>query len=79
MVPILIRSDVQPHNVKHASVTEHFVSDLAPVAFTGHDMALSFENIFLPAVPRPDKPEGVDSLARRAREFHGNRHPRRAK
>jgi sugar phosphate isomerase/epimerase len=42
---------------------------LAPVAFTGGDMALSFENIFLPAIPRPTKPEGVDLLARRAREF----------
>jgi sugar phosphate isomerase/epimerase len=42
---------------------------LAPVAFTGRDMALSFENIFLPVVPRPSKPEGVDSLAKRAREF----------
>ena len=42
---------------------------LAPVASTGRDMALSFENIFLPVVPRPTKPEGVDSLARRAREF----------
>jgi sugar phosphate isomerase/epimerase len=42
---------------------------LAPVAFTGRDMALSFENIFLPALPRPTKPEGVDSLAKRAREF----------
>ncbi|HEV2946995.1 MAG TPA: sugar phosphate isomerase/epimerase [Gemmataceae bacterium] len=42
---------------------------LAPVSFTGRDMALSFENIFLPAVNRPTKPEGVDSLARRAREF----------
>ena len=42
---------------------------LAPVAFTGRDMALSFENIFLPAIPRPTKPEGVDLLARRAREF----------
>jgi len=42
---------------------------LAPVACTGRDMALSFENIFLPALPRPTKPEGVDSLARRAREF----------
>ena len=42
---------------------------LAPLAFTGRDMALSFENIFAPAVSRPAKPEGVDSLARRAREF----------
>jgi sugar phosphate isomerase/epimerase len=42
---------------------------LAPVAFTGRVMPLCFENIFLPALARPDKPEGVDALARRAREF----------
>ena len=42
---------------------------LHPVAFTGRTMSLSCENIFAPLVPRPDKPEGVDALARRAREF----------
>jgi sugar phosphate isomerase/epimerase len=42
---------------------------LAPVAFTGLVMPLCFENIFVPVVPRPDKPEEVDQLARRAREF----------
>jgi sugar phosphate isomerase/epimerase len=42
---------------------------LHPVAFTGLTMALACENIFAPLVPRPDKPEGVDALARRAREF----------
>jgi hypothetical protein len=30
---------------------------------------LCFENIFAPVVPRPTKPEGVDALAKRAREF----------
>jgi sugar phosphate isomerase/epimerase len=40
-----------------------------PVAFTGLTMPLAYENIFAPVVPRPDKPEGVDALARRAREF----------
>jgi sugar phosphate isomerase/epimerase len=40
-----------------------------PVAFTGRTMPLCCENIFAPRVPRPDKPEGVDDLARRAREF----------
>ncbi len=42
---------------------------LAPVAFTGLTMPLCCENIFAPLVPRPSKPEGVDALARRAREF----------
>lgn len=42
---------------------------LAPVAFTGRPVPLCCENIFAPALPRPDKPEGIDVLARRAREF----------
>lgn len=42
---------------------------LHPVAFTGRVMPLCCENIFAPRVPRPTKPEGVDFLARRAREF----------
>ena len=42
---------------------------LHPVAFTGLTMPLACENIFAPLVPRPDKPEGVDALAKRAREF----------
>jgi sugar phosphate isomerase/epimerase len=42
---------------------------LHPVAFTGRTMPLCCENIFAPRVPRPKKPEGVDALARRAREF----------
>lgn len=40
-----------------------------PVAFTGLKMPLAYENIFGPLVPRPKSPEGIDSLARRAREF----------
>lgn len=39
------------------------------VAFTGRTMPLCCENIFAPLVPRPERPEGVDALARRAREF----------
>ncbi len=39
------------------------------VAFTGREMPLCCENIFAPLVPRPAEPEGVDALARRAREF----------
>ena len=39
------------------------------VAFTGLTVPLSCENIFAPAVPRPAKPEGIDALARRAREY----------
>jgi len=40
-----------------------------PVAFTGLSMPLAYENIFAPATPRPEAPEGVDALARRAREY----------
>jgi sugar phosphate isomerase/epimerase len=42
---------------------------LHPVAFTGRPMPLCCENIFAPRIPRPTQPEGVDALARRAREF----------
>ena len=42
---------------------------LHPVAFTGRVIPLCCENIFAPLLPRPDKPEGIDALARRAREF----------
>jgi sugar phosphate isomerase/epimerase len=42
---------------------------LVPVAFTGRAVPLCCENIFAPLLPRPEKPEGVDALARRAREF----------
>jgi sugar phosphate isomerase/epimerase len=40
-----------------------------PVMQTGLTMPLVFENIFEPLVRRPDGPEGVDALARRAREY----------
>ena len=39
------------------------------MAHTGLDMPLACENIFEPVVARPSQPEGVDALARRAREF----------
>jgi sugar phosphate isomerase/epimerase len=42
---------------------------LLPVARTGRKMPLCCENIFEPVLPRPRSPEGVDALARRAREF----------
>ncbi len=42
---------------------------LQPVAFTGRRMPLCCENIFAPVIPRPTKPDGVDDLARRVREF----------
>jgi sugar phosphate isomerase/epimerase len=42
---------------------------LAPVAFTGRTMPLCCENIFAPVISRPTRPEGVDALAKRAREF----------
>jgi sugar phosphate isomerase/epimerase len=40
-----------------------------PVAFTGLTMPLAYENISAPSVPSPTTPEGVDALARRAREY----------
>ena len=40
-----------------------------PVMHTGLTMPLVFENIFEPLVRRPSTPEGVDALARRAREY----------
>ncbi len=42
---------------------------LHPVAFTGRALPLCCENISAPLVPRPAAAEGVDALARRAREF----------
>jgi sugar phosphate isomerase/epimerase len=42
---------------------------LEPFAFTGRPMPLCCENISAPLVPRPTQPEGVDALARRAREY----------
>ena len=42
---------------------------LHPVAFTGLKMPLCCENIFAPLIARPEKPEGIDALARRARKF----------
>jgi sugar phosphate isomerase/epimerase len=42
---------------------------LQPVAFTGRDMPLCCENISAPVIPAPIDPEGIDALARRAREF----------
>jgi len=42
---------------------------LAPVAFTGLKIPLCCENIFAPLLARPDKPEGIDDLAQRARLF----------
>ncbi len=42
---------------------------LSPVAYMGIDMPLCCENISAPVLPRPEKPEGVDALAKRAREF----------
>lgn len=42
---------------------------LGPVAFTGRPMPLCCENISAPLLPRPERPEGVDTLARRAREY----------
>lgn len=42
---------------------------LSLVAFTGRDLPLCCENISAPLVPAPEGPEGVDALARRAREF----------
>lgn len=42
---------------------------LEPVAFTGLSIPLAYENISAPLISPPKTPEGVDQLARRAREF----------
>jgi sugar phosphate isomerase/epimerase len=42
---------------------------LQPVASTGRDLPLCCENISAPIIPPPADPEGIDALARRAREF----------
>ncbi len=42
---------------------------LQPVAFTGRTMPLACENISAPLLPRPTRPEAIDALARRAREY----------
>lgn len=39
------------------------------VAFTNLTIPLCCENISAPRLPRPTEPEGIDALARRAREF----------
>jgi sugar phosphate isomerase/epimerase len=42
---------------------------LLPVARTGLKMPLAIETLWAPMLPRPEKPEGLDALARHAREF----------
>jgi sugar phosphate isomerase/epimerase len=42
---------------------------LSEIAFLGRKLPLCCENIFAPLVTRPEKPEGVDALARRARIY----------
>ncbi len=42
---------------------------LSPFAFTGMTIPLAYENISAPMLPRPDNPDQIDSLARRAREY----------
>jgi sugar phosphate isomerase/epimerase len=42
---------------------------LAPFVRTGRTLPLCCENIFAPLIPRPKTPQGIDALARRAREF----------
>lgn len=42
---------------------------LQSVAFTGRKLPLCCENVFAPVVPRPVRPEGIDEMARRVREF----------
>ena len=42
---------------------------LHAVASTGLTMPLACENIFAPVIARPTTPEGIDALARRAREY----------
>ena len=42
---------------------------LTDFVVAGRKMPLCCENIFAPVITRPAKPEGVDKLARRVREF----------
>jgi hypothetical protein len=42
---------------------------LAPVAQTGLKMPLAIETVWEPYTPHPAGPEGIDALARRAREY----------
>ena len=42
---------------------------LHPVAFTGLTIPLCCENIAAPLLPAPKDADGIDALARRAREF----------
>ncbi len=42
---------------------------LHPLAFTGRVVPLACENVSAPLLPRAEKPEEVDALAKRAREF----------
>ncbi len=42
---------------------------LRPLIATGRDLPLCCENVNAPLLPPPADPEGVDALARRAREF----------
>jgi sugar phosphate isomerase/epimerase len=42
---------------------------LLPVARTGLKIPLSCETLWAPFMPRPEQPEAIDALARRAREF----------
>jgi len=42
---------------------------LMPVLRTGLTMPLACENIFVPLLPRPSVPEGVDELAKRSRDY----------
>ena len=64
---------VVPPLVGHINPTLAVAEQLAgrghEVAWTGLEMPLCCENIFAPALPRPAEVDGVDALARRAREF----------
>lgn len=42
---------------------------LHPLAYSERAIPLCCENIFAPLIPRPKSADGIDSLARRAREF----------
>jgi sugar phosphate isomerase/epimerase len=42
---------------------------LAPVSRTGLKMPLAVETLWEPYAPRPNSPEGIDALAKRAREY----------
>jgi hypothetical protein len=52
-----------------APLTSYCVSRLSVTSSRPAEKVNSCENIFAPVIPRPTDPEGIDALARRARNY----------